>query len=202
MRITTRSGLFVATKYVETFLASNGVPAKVCVGWKQRSQHINQGPGGANRVVFIPSGPGGAGGTMLPARFPGPRNVRATALGDPVANIRSLASWERRVQVSIWGFDGSQKNDEEAQIEATEALFEWVVRAVHSAPGAFAEAKFGDVEWTIPAQLSLGVEALVGLTFKQPIFDVPRELVFPTSTGVTRAPYIAPAAGDPPDGDT
>ena len=204
MSIQTRSGLVQAVSYVQTFLTSKGLTAKCELGWKRRDRQLNQGsPLGANRVLFIPSDSGGKGGTIVPARFPGPRNVRDPGAADAVVgSIRSLHDWQRRVTVSVWGVDAENRTDEAKQIEATETLLEWVVRAVHSAPGAFAEAAFGEVTWSEPPDRSFGLELIVGLTFKQPLFDEPRELVFPDAARVSRAPYVPPTVPDGSAGDT
>ncbi len=201
MAVITRSGLIAATTYVASFFAANGVTAAVSVGWRERDKVLNQGSGGANRVVFIPSSLTGDAGAIAPVRFPGDRNVRATAADAPIATIRSLGSWERTVSVSVWAADRSDPTNESAQIEATETLLEWVMRAVHSAPGAFADAQFGKVLMTPLTQRSYGLELSVELSFKQPIFDVPRDLVYPTGKAVARAPYVAPVV-PPSHGDT
>jgi hypothetical protein len=201
MAIVTRSGLIAATAYVASFFAANGITAVVDVGWRKRDRQINQGPGGANRVVFTPSNDDGDGGSMGPVRFPGNRNVRDAVDSPPVATIRSLASWERLVLVSVWGVDSTDQQNESAQIEATETLLEWVVRAVHSAPGAFAAASFGKVKWTPPPERSFGLEARVELTFSQPIYDVPRNLVYPSAAAVGRSTYT-PTAVPASSGDT
>lgn len=203
MTIIIRSGLLAAAKTVETFLTAHGVTAKVEVGWKRRPQQLNQGPLGANRVVFIPSEEKGEGGQLTGARFPGQRTIR-DAVDAPVANVRSLLDWKRQVILSIWASDRTtpgDPNNEEAQIEAVESLFEWVVRAVHCAPGAFAAITWGDPKWTVPAERSFGLELLVPLTFSHPVYDEPRELVFPTSAAVARAPYTPPTTPSS-DGDT
>jgi hypothetical protein len=92
----------------------------------------------------------------------------------------------------VWGVDTASRQDESAQIEATETLFEWVVRAVHSAPGAFADARWGSLKWTSPTERAFGLELRAELTFMQPIFDQPRDLVFPTTGAVSRAAYTPP----------
>jgi hypothetical protein len=192
--IVTRSGLLAAVATVGAFLAANGVTATVEVGWKRRPQQLNQGPLGANRVVFIPSDEKGEAGSLKPVRFPGQRTVR-DGEGAPVGNIRSLLEWERQVVVSIWASDRTtpgDPNNEAAQIEAVETLFEWVVRATHAAPGAFASVTWGDPTFTVPAERSFGLELLAPLTFSHPIFDQPRDLVFPTTAAVSRAPYAPP----------
>lgn len=202
MTILIRSGLLAAVATVQGFLTDNGVTAKVEVGWKRRPRQDNQGALGANRVVFIPSDEKGDGGSLKPARFVGDRAIR-DADSNHVADVRSLLNWERSVQVSIWASDRTTPNDpnnEAAQVEAVETLFEWVVRAVHCAPGAFASVTWGDPKWTEPVERSFGLELLVPLTFSHPIFDQPRELVFP-SGAVSRAAYTPPTTPSS-DGDT
>jgi hypothetical protein len=203
MTIIIRSGLLAAIATVKSFLEDNGIPAAVEVGWKRGPQQINQGPGGANRVVFVPSDSDGAAGELTPPRFPGQRTVR-NAVDAPVCTVRSLLEWERKIAVLVWAADRTtpgDANNEAAQIEAVETLFEWVVRAVHSAPGAFASVTWGAPKWTVPAERSFGLELRVPLTFSHPIFDQPRDLVFPTTAAVTRAPYTPPTIPSS-DGDT
>jgi hypothetical protein len=188
----TRSGFLAAVNTVKAYFESNGVTASVDVGWKKRTQQINQGPGGANRVVFTPSASDdGDAGELLPVRFPGDRNIRTAPNTTPVATVKSLLDWKRAALVSVWGVDQSDKS-EAAQIEATEALFEWVVRAVHAAPGAFGAVEWGAAQWTVPAERSFGLELRAGFTFSHPIFDKPRDLAFPTTGAVVRGTYVPP----------
>ena len=46
------------------------------------------------------------------------------ANGNIVATVRALADWERKVDVSMWAVDVSDRTDEAKQIEAIETLFE------------------------------------------------------------------------------
>jgi len=197
MGIVIKSGLLAAVATVQTFFDDNSVVANVEVGWKRRPRQDNQSTGGANRVVFIPSLDKGAGGKLVPVRFPGPRNVRDASAADPtkvIANVRSLLEWERSVQISVWAVDPTGREDESKQIEAVESLFEWTVRAIHGSPGAFASLVWGDVTWTPPIERAFGLELLADLTFRHPIFDSPRELVYPDAAAVHRTPYTEDAA--------
>lgn len=200
--IVIRSGFLAAIKTVKEFFEANGVNTSVDVGWKKRPQGVNQGPGGANRVVFTPSASDdGEAGELLPVRFPGDRNVRPAPDEKPIATIRSLLNWKRPALVSVWAVDLEKRDDEAAQIEATEALFEWVVRAVHSAPGAFGEVEWGTAKWTVPAERSFGLELRAGFTFSHPIFDKPRDIVYPTAGVVNRGTYTPPTVPES-TGDT
>jgi hypothetical protein len=197
MNIVIGSGLRAAVDSVQPFLDANSVDASVQFGWKERPRRDNKSPSGANRVVFEPSLKSGGGGTIEPARFPGQRNVR-NAQDEIVARVRSLRDWKRKVFVSVWAIDNASRDDEAAQIEATEALFEWVVRAVHAAPGAFGAVTWGAVEWTTPVQRSFGLELRAELTMSHPIYDAPRVVAFPTAASPTRALNEEPP--EPPEG--
>ncbi len=204
MAIVFRSGFLAAVASVQPFLAANGITATVEVGWKRRAHQTNQGPGGANRIVFTPSDDGGAGGSLLPARFPGNRNIRDPEAADPtkpIATVRSLLQWERAATVSVWAVDPTARESEAAQIEATETLFEWVVRAMHPARGAFASLQWGSVKWTAPPERAFGLELQASFTFGHPIYDSPRELVYPAAAAVSRGTYTPIPANDG-DGDT
>lgn len=204
MSIIIRSGFLAAVQSVRAYLATNNVDAVVEVGWRKRQRQDNQAPTGANRVVFTPSGnDAGDGGTVGPVRFAGHRNIRDGS-DAVVADVRSLANWERKALVSVWAVDNSSPaklRDEEAQIEAVETLFEWVLRAVQAAPGAFAEVSWGGVSFTPPAERSFGLELRASLTFSHPIFDKPRELVSAAPGAITRAAYTPPTVPSS-DGDT
>lgn len=196
MAIIIQSGLINAIASVRTYFASNGITATVEAGWKRRAHQMNQGPGGANRVVFTPSADeNGGGGELSPPRFPGARGVAN------VATIRELANWNRRVLVSVWAVDLTATESEEAQIQAVESLLEWTMRAVKFAPGAFADAVWGDTKWTPPQERAFGLEIAVGLTFRHPIFDAPSDLVFPSAAAIGRGEWPPPVPVVP-TGDT
>lgn len=190
-----RSGFLAAVVAVQAFLTDNSVNARVEVGWRRRNQQLNQGPGGANRVVFTPSADdSGAGGSLIPPRFVGPRTVYdkdplAVDPTRPVATMRALRDWQRRALVSVWAVDVTRREDEAAQIEAVETLFEWVMRAVHGSPGAFAAVTWGDVTWTPPGERAFGLELRAGLTFTHPVFDSPRDIAYPAGAAVARGTY-------------
>jgi hypothetical protein len=198
--IVIRSGLLAAVATVAPFFAANGVSATVDVaGWKRRWR---QGHG--NRVVFVPSEESGAGGTLVGPHMVGGRNIRDPNAVDPtkrVAEVRSLMGWERSVTVSVWAVDHDNKESEAAQIEATEALFEWTVRAVHAAPGAFASVRWGATRWEEARERSYGLELLASMTFVHPVYDVPRDIYYPAAALVARGGPV-PAPVPDPGGDT
>jgi hypothetical protein len=192
-RVILQSGLLAAVDAVREYLDDHEVGATVDVGWKRVYRQENQSPEtGAGRVVFVPSGEGGSGGRVLPPRFVGPRGVANTDCGPNPGRVehtvRALVDWERSIQIYIWAVDTSALEDERAQIEAAETLCEWVMRAVHAAPGAFASVTWGDTQWVraTERERSYGLELRVGLTFRHPIFDAPRDIIYPTRSAVAR----------------
>lgn len=129
------SGMSVLVHRVQEYFVSASSEARVLFGYRERIKQINQGAGGANRVIFLPGDPGGAGGKILP-----PRDVGRRELFDGpvhVANLRPIASWERQFTLSIWGWDKDAPRDELAQAVATEALFELTLRALEQVSGAY-----------------------------------------------------------------
>jgi hypothetical protein len=184
--MTTRidSGLLALAKSVRAYFAANDVTATASLGWKQPTEQINQGPGRANRVVFIPSDPTGRGGKLAPTQQPGQRNFSSAPDARADTSVRSLYTWERFVIVSVWAVDATAPADEEKQIEAVEDLFEQTIRAVH----AFAhnDARWGDVAWTTsPVEHVFGRELRAGLTYRHPMFDSPSGIAYP-------APHLTP----------
>lgn len=175
------SGLVALVASVQSYLTARNVTANVSLGWRQDTKQINQGPGRANRIVFIPSDQGGRGGKIIGTQQPGPRRF-----GSPTADTtaRALFDWERSLLVSVWAVDGSDPHNEAKQIEAVEDLFEWTIRAVHHS--AFNNARWGDVAWTTsPTEHQFGRELRAGLTFRHPLFDTENVIVYPAGIEIT-----------------
>jgi len=175
-----KSGLVALVAGVQAYFTDAGVTAAVALGWKQPTEQINQGPGRANRVVFIPSDPSGRGGKLVGAQQPGQRLYGTSGPGGAAdTSLRALYTWERAVVVSVWAVDGTDPQNESKQIEATETLFEQTIRAVHSF--AHNDARWGDVSWTVtPVEHMFGRELRASLTYRHPMFDAPTEVVYPT----------------------
>jgi hypothetical protein len=186
--IVVRDGLGMLVDRVRDYLAEQGdVTANVTIGWKEKSKQSNQGPGGANRVVFTPSDDKGEGGTIRPPATTGGVAIK-DAVGKVIAHAYPLADWDRTVLVSVWAVDVDRKEDERAQYEATVALLEKTMRAVRrfSPP---ASGKFGRVRWERPElEREFGREAVVAMTFVHPLFDAPEELAFPDAIDLTKNP--------------
>ena len=165
---------------VAAYLSEKGVTAVVDRGWKARAKQINQGPGRANRVVFMGSKPDGSAGLILNPRQVGSRH----AGGD--YSVRPLSDWSRAVYVSIWAYDGDHPNDEGAQDDAVYQLFAWVQRGVQSV--AFGNAVWGATKFTIPTERAFGLELLVDLTFQHMIPDLPVDIAYPDGLSVIKGP--------------
>lgn len=133
----------------------------VAAGWRERGKQINQGSGGANRVVFIPGDvKTGRAGNFAP--------VARKSTTNPAA----LAQLDELHTMSVWAYDGVNSNDEMAQVEAVEALLELAIQAVHFAVSADtgqalggANVKWIDKTWTISSvEITYGREVLVTFT--------------------------------------
>lgn len=191
-----RSGLLALARGVRAYFAGTNVSANVAVGWTARSRIDNQGEGGANRVVFIPGvlDPNtGAPKAMKAGTFD--RNGAQNHIAQSPAR-RALAWWHEPITVSVWAVDPERPQDEEAQIEATEALLEQTVRAIHNAvdpetkaPVGFANVEqWGDPVWTVPpGENSFGRELTFPIVLLVPLFDQEQDLVKPQAA-VARNP--------------
>lgn len=177
------SGVAALVAATQLYFAEVGDGTTVAFGYRERAKQINQGLGGANRVIFLPGDPNGAGGKLAPT----PRDVGRRELddgdGNHVATIRPLASWERQFSISIWGVDKDSPRDELAQAVATEALFEHTVRAIEGFVGTGGmNLAWGAVTWTVTKENAFGTELLVGLALAHPLLDAPEEVGFPGFT--------------------
>lgn len=166
---------------VADYFEEQGITCVVARGWKARKEQINQGPGRANRVVFMGSKPDGSAGEIVNPRQSGDRLVGGDSTTDPPTPpshaVRALADWSRDLQVSVWAYDGDNKNDEGAQDDALYQLFTLVQRAVQSI--AFGNAVWGGVKITVPGERPFGLELIADLSFQHMISDLPEELARP-----------------------
>lgn len=184
-----RSGIIALADAVRVYFEANNVQAHVArVGLKYRTFLTNQGPDGGSRVVFIPGDFNGD---------PSVKPIDEGELDDPLhhvsVNPRELAEWRRVVTASIWGVDYARIEDEEAQIQATEDLFEWTLRAIQNAvkPVTIGEQTFythlgADVERGKvtraypPLENGYGHELLWRFVLKGPFYDLADPTVVPT----------------------
>lgn len=179
---------------MRAYLKAIGVDANVTAcGWKERPQQINQGPGGANRIV------------LYPGRKPGGETAAAGELTrenrPSTTNPRALITWRKLMTMSIWAADTSNLQDEELQIAAVEQLLEWAIQAAHYAVDpatqvavGVANLEWGSLEYTIPpVNMRFGQEIMLEFTQKCPLFDQTIGIAFP-KPGIIRGtkPITAP----------
>jgi len=117
---------------VKTRLTAATVDATVVFGKREVTKQINQGPGRANRVVFVPGDEAGALGAYEPVREPGP-NLRSRVIAGGRRTPRSLWDWHVAGRVYVWAFDGTAPEDERKQWDAMVELHDYVVEAIHGA---------------------------------------------------------------------
>lgn len=174
---------------VVAYFAANGVKAAVSIGWKERTKQINQGPGGAARVVFTPSDDDGSAG------FLDLKNMRAGEVpifdtSDPpvmVAQARKLRTWHETIVVSVWAHDNTKPDDERLQRRAAKQLVSWMIRAVQDSPAGKANAEWSKAsasfgqkgDASFPTELRNGVEYRLWLELRSPVLDRPVELAYP-----------------------
>lgn len=167
---------------VKAYFAATGGGTTVLCGYRERSRNLNQGTGGANRVVFLPGDPNGAGGKITPPRDVG-HQVLVDTEGNPVADVRPIASWDRQFSVAIWAADATQIRDELAQCVAATALLERTAQAVEQVSHAGGpNVAWGPIAWTIQQDNPYGAELVVGLLFTHPLMDAPAEVGTPGFT--------------------
>jgi hypothetical protein len=178
------SGLLALSNGVRDYFAAQDLDVLVGpVGRRTRENWIDQAPSGAaNRVLFMqPKGDRG-------------RIIR----GHQTFNPDSIAYWERPVVVSMWGADPSQPDDEEAQIEAAENLFELTMQAIRRAVDPLTKRainlsnlEFGNLrEVDDQKDNYVGVELQLSIVLKGPIFDVTLETTAPKAS-MLRPPTMA-----------
>ena len=197
MTLEIRSGLIALADSVRANFSANGVDAEVTrVGLRYRMLWPKR-----SRVCFIP-------GIFRGEKDPKPTDEgRLTAPEHTKSQSpRELATWERKVTVSVLGVDIAQKDDEQAQIEAVESLLELTIRAMVTAskPNGTGEAWLSNPKDPLavkeyglagqgsiffddstvtriypPADISYGAELLVSFTQRGPFFDAPETLLFP-----------------------
>lgn len=202
-----RSGLVTLAQAAQIYFDQNGVPVQVAVGFGARWKLWNQGPDGANRLVFIPGDYNGD-----PAEKPLDEGRLYNPLKLASDNPRELVEWQRTVTISVWGVDPDQPNDEVASILATDRLLEWTVRAVNNAVdpetglslGADRDEDgrltWGKVTRTYPPlETAFGVEYLVRFEMRGPLYDVPSTTLVPTLGTLTKnfAPPAPPSTPPP-----
>lgn len=158
-------GLLTVHRKVAEHLKITNVSALVEFGRRRRSYQVNQGTGGANRVIFSPGDASGKLGKIEGTEHPGRR-----AAAD---NARELASATGILVVYVWAVAPDRDvTDEEAQWDAVLDLQEHVIRAVHAVAGRW--HAWGD--WGLapnPQEHVYGVELISSLTIRFPFLSAP-----------------------------
>jgi len=176
---------------VRDYVATKNAGTAVLFGLKERTIQINQGSGGANRIVFIPGRlPGGEAGELEGVDGPGEPNLPKVG-GDPQVKPRALFLHGKLATISIWAAntdnDPSARVDELAQDAAIEQMLEWVIRGVKRSVAGAANAEWGPLRYNMsPIETKFGVELLVELTVGTQYFDDVPNIVYPTGVEVDR----------------
>jgi hypothetical protein len=166
---------------VQPLLAQMRITAPVVgtTGWKQREQQLNQGPGQANRVLFIPGTfPDGAdeGEQVPPIRRKG-------------VQFRVIATWKRIVTASIWAVDTTDRNNEEKQILACDRLHQLVVAALRwVAVGDFDGTGKVRRDPKQSANMGFGIERLFEFVHQEEVLDLPVNLATGVTPVLTKSP--------------
>ncbi len=150
---------------VQDQFTADELTAKFAFGRREPAKQTNQGPGRANRVVFVP-GVEGKAGSYGPARYPGTRSD-----GSP----RHLATFHEIVSVYVWGFDGDAPNDELKQYEAARDLHDSVVRAIYLSPNVKPrQMVLSDPKWLEDkVERKFGAELMFTIEVEAAIVDEP-----------------------------
>lgn len=159
----------LAASTAPAYLAQVGMAAPFVgtTGWKQREQILNQGLGGANRVLFLPGTfPDGADqGEML-------EPVRRKGL-----YYRVLGTFRRIVTVSLWSVDNAAPGNlqnEELQLIAAGRLRSLVFAALHAvALGDFRREGPVRRDPVTTANLGFGIEELYQFAHDEEQLDLP-----------------------------
>ncbi len=86
-------------------------------GWREAPKQVNQGAGGANRIVLQPGDPSGKVGDLSGGKMPG-RNP------PPVATLAEIGT------LYLWAVDLSDSTDARKQWIATRRLFDVVIASL------------------------------------------------------------------------
>lgn len=178
--------LFGLADAVQTYFRAQEIPANVVFGRRERGKTINQGAGGANRVVISPGTPQGKMGRMsLDGIQPGPRAAFGRA--------RALTSWESIATVYVWAADNTQRESEVAQYCAAVDLLESTIQAIHSF--AVGNYKLGDVDADATALERMhGFELSFTLFYSFPLLSTKPDRIIPAAHTETKSLLEEPPA--------
>jgi|HubBroStandDraft_6_1064221.scaffolds.fasta_scaffold10345_3 hypothetical protein len=191
-----RSGIAGLVRGVREYFRIRGETTAIHLSWKARDRKDNAGPGGANRVIFIPGEFDAATGE--PKALPAGRLTRDAPMNfasvDP--RVGPLLWWQYPATCAVWAVDPEHPQDDERSIEFVEALVELTIQGIHNAvdpetctPAGFANIiEWGDAAWTRPPQeAAFGKELCFGFTLLVPMLAAPVGIAYPSPV-VTRDP--------------
>jgi hypothetical protein len=171
---------------VASYIAAHwpGDAPAVVFGIRARWQQLNDGIGGANRIVVIPGtldgDDGDAAGVVGPGSF------------EETGAARGLYTQAKAVTFSLWAGNDTTPDaitDEAAQQNAIEQMQEFVYRAVKASSFGGANAIWGKHKYNRkPAELRFGAEYLMNLELDSTFFDLDPVVIVPSGATVSRNP--------------
>lgn len=147
-------------RLVQQYWSANNINAELAFGMRART--VTPRSSMTGRVVFQPADDSGKMGKLAAPRM---RPMGARAVSDR----------EALMLVDVWAWDSEKPQDELAQFEAVESLFEVVQRAVHfAATGNYA---WGGLSLTPTVkELVRGVEYRAELLYRYPYLHYPDQI--------------------------
>jgi len=137
--------LLVLYDGVEQVFKKEGRNTSLCFGEKEATKQINQGPGRANRVIFIPGDRGFRQGMVGPAKYPG-------------NNPRSLNTLKEAFRVQVWAVNPTNSS-ERAQYEAVRLLQDDVIRIMEKCdPGGLRVLQSRYMRETVECNFGMMIE--------------------------------------------
>ena len=181
---------------VAAYFVAAGITATVDLGWTKRYRQDNQGPGGANRVIFIPGEFDASPGAPRVLKYGAIDLNGAQNQVSLAPRLRTIAWLHAPYTCSVWGYDASDPTNERKQIVATKNLLRLTMQAMQNGRdpvsgqatgGANVEA-WGIAGWTLPpGEMGFGRELTFEFVLIEPQYDAGVDLAYP-SPAVARLP--------------
>lgn len=186
--MTTENTSAIGTFYddVAEYFATVDPGVSVQFGAIARWEQLNQGTGGANRIVIVPGRlPDGDDGDVDAAPGPGEHIDPDTHAIVP----RMIAAQPRFITISVWAAaDGATPSARERH-EVLEQLIERTLRAGNHSLANLANGQWGRGRYNRnPAELRFGDEYLLEIVIETQWLDSPPVAVFPAAANVGRNP--------------
>lgn len=137
---------------IRAYFKANGISTAVLFGPRERGIQLNQGVGGANRIVLVPG------------RLPNGDDGDFSGAAGPGGNPRKLVSQEIVTTLSLWAgvpAPGDNRNDEALE-QAIDDMKENVISAIQSV--LMQAATIRSPRWNLnPLETRFGAEYLIEL---------------------------------------